>query len=73
MPIKTRSDLERDLKQHFGGAFGTKQQIKEYTNFGKNRLGVFLSGIQSFGGKDAHGARWHAGDIAEALWNLRCA
>ena len=69
--IDTRSDLEKDLKQYFGGAFGTKKQIKEYTNFGRERLTSFLRGIQSFGGNDAHGARWHAGDIADALWKLR--
>lgn len=72
MPIYTRSDLEKDLKQYFGGAFGTKQQIKEYTNFGRDRLNTFLHKIQRFGGSDGHGARWHAGDIAEALWKLRC-
>jgi len=72
MPINTRSDLEKDIKKHFGGAFGTKKQIKEYTNFGRDRLSNFLRDIQCFGGKDAHGARWHAGDIADALWQVRC-
>lgn len=69
--INTRSDLERDLKQFFGSAFGTKKQIKQYTNFGRDRLNTMLQGIQRFGGNDAHGARWHAGDVADALWQMR--
>ena len=69
--LDTRYDLERDLKRTFGGAFGTKKQIKEYTGFGRDRLGKFLANIQCFGGKDAHSARWHVGDVADALWQMR--
>lgn len=72
MAINTRCDLEKDLKKFFGGAFGTKKQIKEYTNFGNNRIAELLKNVQHFGGDDAHGARWHAADIADMLWEMRC-
>ena len=70
MQINTKSDLEKDLKQFFGGAFGTKSQIMQYTQFGRSRVESLLRPLQRFGGK-RRGARWHAGDVADALWKDR--
>ena len=69
--LDTKRDLENDMKKFFGGAFGTKKQIKQYTNFGNHRIDALLKNVQHFGGENAHGARWHAGDLADMLWDMR--
>jgi hypothetical protein len=65
--MHTRSEIEKDMRKVFGTHVGLlfESQIKEYTNYGRDRLKTFLQGLPHCG--NGRGKRWYVIDVAEKL------
>ena len=66
----TRRELANDMQRFFGTSFLSFQQIKQYTNYGRDTLKSKIHNVPSHG-SGRKGKRYHVLDLVDVLWDDR--